>query len=187
MSDQQQELLRELTDRAASLSNGWSAYWHTYSDFGTWQYWVVFAIFAAPLVALVFWIDRKKAFRIGFYGLAVHVIAAYVDLYATSHRMWEYPFMIAPFSPVSFGLDASLIPVAYMFLYQWTMKRNKNYYVYITLMSAAFAFAFKPLLSWLGLFRFVEANYFQLFLLYVVGGFLAKWVANLFKLAEDRA
>ncbi|HZG77190.1 MAG TPA: hypothetical protein VEZ72_15160, partial [Paenibacillus sp.] len=105
MSDRQREHLRELTDQAASLTNGWSAYWNTYSDLGTWQFWVILAMFVVPLVALAFCLDRRQAFRLGFFGLAVHVVAVYFDLYATTHRMWEYPYKIAPFPPVSFGLD----------------------------------------------------------------------------------
>ncbi|WP_309118895.1 CBO0543 family protein [Paenibacillus sp.] len=184
MPDKQSELLRELTNRSSALTHEWSAYWKSYSGYDTWQFWFIVAIFALPLLALVLFMDRKRAFRLGFYGLATHMIAVYVDMYATSHRMWEYPYNLSPLFPFSFGLDAALIPVAYMFVYQWTLNRRKNYYLYIGLLAAAFTFLFKPLLSYLELFRFVESNYFQLFLLYLVGGLLSKWLADLFQYAQ---
>lgn len=187
MSREQQELLRELTDKASELANDWSAYWHTYSDAGTWQFWVVVGVFIIPLLALVFLLDRQKAFRIGFFGLIIHVTATYIDLYGTTHRMWEYPYKIAPFPPVSFGLDASLIPVSYMLLYQWTIRQKKNYYLFSILLSVAFALLFKPLISWLGLFKLVEWNYFQLLLLYIIAGLIGKWMTDLFNVAQDRS
>lgn len=187
MSDKQQELLKKLIDQASDLANGWSAYWKTYSNIETWQFWAILAMLLAPIVALVFFMDRKRAFQIGFYGFAIHVIAIYVDLYATTHRMWEYPYKIAPFPPVSFNLDASLIPVAYMFIYQFSLKSKWKYYLYITLTSVAFAFLLKPLLSWAGLFRLGESNYLQLFVLYLIGGLLGKWIADLFGVAQKRS
>jgi hypothetical protein len=187
MSDKQQELLRELTNQASDLANGWSAYWKTYSNIETWQFWFVLAILVVPLIALVFLFDRKQAFRIGFYGLVIHVTATYIDLYAATHRMWEYPYKIIPFPPVSFWLDASLIPVTYMLLYQWTLRTKKNYYLYMILLSVVFVFLVKPLLSWLELFRLVESNYLQLFILYVVVGLIGKWLTDLFKFAQERS
>lgn len=187
MSEKQQELLEQLIDQASDFANGWSAYWETYSNMGTWQFWVILAMLIVPIVALVFFMDRKRAFQIGFFGFAIHVIAVYIDLYATSHRMWEYPYKIAPFPPASFNLDASLIPVAYMFVYQFTVTSKWKYYLYIALTSAAFAFLLKPLFSWAGIFLLVESNYLQLFVLYVVGGLLGKWVADLFGAVQHRS
>ncbi|MDQ0903506.1 MULTISPECIES: CBO0543 family protein [unclassified Paenibacillus] len=187
MTDKQQEALRELTNSISTVTNDWTMYWKTYSNIGTWQFWVVMAFFIVPLIILVLKMDRKKAFRLGFYGLAIHVIAIYIDSYGTSHKMWEYPFKIFPYPPASFGLDASLIPVTYMLMYQWTLNRHKNYYVYLGLLSIVFAFVFKPLISWLELFHLVESSYVQLFIFYVVGGLLGKWLTDLFHLAQHRS
>ncbi|WP_238392360.1 CBO0543 family protein [Paenibacillus antri] len=184
MSDKQDQLFRELTNRASALTNDWFAYWKAYSGYDTWQFWLIVAIFVLPLIALARFVDRKQAFRIGFFGLSAHMIAVYCDLFATSHRLWEYPYKITVLFPAGIGIDASLIPVAYMLTYQWTLNRKKNYYLYIGLLSAAFSFLFKPLLSALDLFVFLESNYFQLFLFYLVGGFVCKWLADLFQYAQ---
>ncbi|WP_274366160.1 CBO0543 family protein [Paenibacillus thermotolerans] len=184
MTDKQKQLFEQLTEQASDVANGWSAYWKTYSNMETWQFWVILAMILVPLVALVFFMNRKRAFQIGFFGFAIHVIAIYIDLYATTHRMWEYPYKIAAFPPFSFNLDAALIPVAYMFVYQFTLKSKWKYYLYLTLISVAFAFLFKPLLSWSGLFQLLESSYFQLFILYLVGGLLGKWIADLFGVAQ---
>ncbi|MGF7035630.1 hypothetical protein J2T17_006663 [Paenibacillus mucilaginosus] len=187
MASEQQASLSELSNRASSLTYDWSVYWKTYSHLGTWQFWVYLLTFAVPLVALVILINRKLAFRIGFYGLVVHLLATYIDTYATTHRLWQYPYRILPVVPFSVGLDVSLIPVIYMLFYQWTLRRRKNYYLYLLILAAGFAFVFKPLLVFLGLFRLYEGSYLLLFLFYLGGGLIAKWLTDLFKYAQSRS
>lgn len=187
MSDNQQRAINELSDRVSSAAYDWAAYWRTYSNMSTWQFWVLLFILLAPLVLLAFRMDRAQAFRIGFYGFAVHVSAIYVDSYATTHSMWQYPYKAFPIPTSSFALDASLIPVAYMLLYQWTLNKRKNYYIWILLMAAFFAFVLKPLFAWLGLFQLRESSYWELLLFYVAGGLISKWLTDLFSLAHKQS
>jgi hypothetical protein len=187
MSDKQRETFQDLTNRMSALTDDWYDYWNKYSNVGTWQFWVALALLVVPLVVFVIMGDRKKAFRIGFYGLNIHMITTYIDLFATTHRMWEYPYRVLPFLPASVSLDASLIPVTYILVYQWTLKNNKNYYLYMGILSLAFAFLFKPLLSWLELIQLVESSYITLFVFYVIVGLLGKWLTDLFEYAQDRS
>jgi len=188
MSDEQQKALKALNDKMASATDGWLGYWDAFSDFDTWQFWVNLFLFFAPLVVLFLVLDRSKAFRIGFFGLAIHMISVYVDTFGTTHGFWEYPYKWFPFLTVSLGLDASLIPVSYMLLYQWTLSRNKNYYVWMIGLALLFSFGFKPLLSALDLFQLYRGtNYFHLLLLYTGGGLIAKWITEGFERFQDRA
>jgi hypothetical protein len=187
VSEDQEQALKQLSDKLSSVIFDWSEYWRTYSGFDNWQVWVVLLVLIAPLVVLVLTLDRNKAFRLGFYGFAIHIIAIYFDLYATHHKMWEYPFKITPFPPVSFGLDTSLIPVSYMLVYQWTLNHRKNYYFYLLVLSIVFAFLIKPLLSSLDLFWLYQSNYFHLLIMYFGGGVIGKWVTDLFQWAESKA
>ncbi len=187
MTEKQEEAIRELTNRLSAITDDMAQYWQTYSHIGTWQFWAILALFIVPLIVLGFKVDRQRALLIGFYGFAIHVIATYVDSYATTHRMWEYPFKSTPFFPTSLGLDTSLIPVIYMLFYQWTIKNHKNYYLYLGILCLFFAFLFKPLLSWLDLFKLVESSYIALFMFYFTGGLLGKWVTDLFRLIQERS
>jgi hypothetical protein len=163
------------------LSDGWMDYWSKYSNIDTWQFWVNLFLFLLPLIILFFAIDRKRAFHIGFFGYSVHMMAGYIDGFATRHGFWEYPFKIIPFLPISITLDTSLIPVVYMLVYQWTLHRKKNYYLYAIVVSALFALVLKPILAALHLFQLDNgANYFYLFLCYLFGSFAAKWITNVF-------
>lgn len=82
---------------------------------------------------------------------------------------------------MNFGLDTSLIPVAIILVYQWTLNQNKNYYITLIVVAALFAFVLKPTLSFFDLFQLSKGfNYFHLILWYLSGGILAKWVTNIF-------
>ncbi|WP_166241543.1 CBO0543 family protein [Paenibacillus turpanensis] len=187
MTKTQEEQLIQLNEKMSSVMNDWTAYWQTYSSIDTWPFWVSALIFVLPLVVFYFAIDKSKVFQVGFFGFTAHVIAVYVDLYAVFHRMWMYPYKVYSFPPASFGVDAALIPVAYALLYQWTLNHRKNYYLYSTLLAGLFSFVIKPLMSYFDLFRLLETNYFTLFLLYLFGGFGAKWLSDLFTYAHNQS
>ncbi|MGF7031284.1 hypothetical protein J2T17_002190 [Paenibacillus mucilaginosus] len=105
--------LHELTSEAT-----WN-YWFSYSHAGTWQFWVDIALLVAPLLALFLYIDRGKAFLLGFYGFGVHMLFTCIDAYGVTHGLWIYPYKAIPFLSVNLPLDIALIPVLYMFVYQW--------------------------------------------------------------------
>ncbi|MFB5191643.1 CBO0543 family protein [Alicyclobacillus fastidiosus] len=156
-------------------------YWSLYSGPGTWQFWFNCFILIAPLTVLYVQLDRRKALLIGFYGFNVHIWFGLIDAFGSGRALWTYPYKIFPFLPISFALDVSLVPVVYMLVYQWTINHEKNYYLYATLTSAAFAFVLKPVFSVLQLFHLYRwMNYFYLFLGYVVVMLVSKLITDLF-------
>ena len=156
-------------------------YWRTYSNLNTWQFWFLLGALIVPLIILYFLIDKKRALLIGFFGFNIHVWFHYFDLFTTTHGLTNYPYKAIPFLPVSILLDSTLIPVAFMLLYQWTTQHNKNYYLYATSLSAFIAFLFKPALVTFDLFRIYKGmNYFYIFLMILFVSFLSKWMTNLF-------
>jgi hypothetical protein len=171
----------EMNDGYRQLSNDNIGYWVDYSNLATWQFWFLLAMLLLPLVALYLFIDRKKALLIGFYGFNVHVWFHYIDTYGATNKLWSYPYKVIPNLPFSVALDTSFVPITYMLLYQWTVNKTKNYYLYATLWSACLAFILKPALTTFGLFRMYDGmNYFFLFLGYVVVMLVSKWITNLF-------
>lgn len=148
---------------------------------GTWQFWVNIAFLDLPLIALYFLIDKKKALLIGFFGFNVHVWFTNIDQFGVLRGLWNYPYYVIPFTPVSFVLDVSLVPVVYMLVYQWTINNNKNRYLYLTLVSAFLAFIFKPILTWLDLFRMYEwMNFVYLFCGYLILMLISIWITAFF-------
>ena len=188
MNEEQSRHLENLKHSSHDLGFDWIDYWQTYSNIDTWQFWVNIVLFVVPLVVLFFKLDRKRAFHLGFFGYSCHVLSTYIDAYSTRFAFWEYPYKVIPILPISFGLDTSLIPVVYMLVYQWTLNRNKNYYIVITFVAGFFSFIFKPILSSVNLFQLSESTtYFHLFLWYLLGGLLSKWITNIFLKFEKNA
>ncbi|WP_417900327.1 CBO0543 family protein [Bacillus haimaensis] len=181
MTKNQIDIISRLNTQQKEVSKGWIEYWQEYSFFDTWQFWINLLFLVLPLIILWFKMDRSKAFHLGFYGFAVHIIFTYFDTALVRYGLLTYPYQAIPLVPVNFGLDVSLIPVIFMLLYQWTMKYKKNYYLYSLMLSAFLAFVFKPILLFLDLIIWHKwVNPFYLFLFYIVIFCLAKWLTNLF-------
>ncbi len=143
MTSGQEKQFLELYGLQKKTYDMWIDYWFQYVA-GTWQFWVYVAFIIVPLVVLYFYLDRRKAYFLGFYGFCVHMLAAYIDAYATNKGLWGFPYKAVPVLPASFSIDAVLIPVSFMLTYQWALNRNKNYYLYLTLLSVVFSFGLKP-------------------------------------------
>lgn len=180
MKENQLESLNKIRSMAEELSQLQKEYWKTFSDLGEWQFWVVVIMLIAPLIVLFMKIDRSKMLLLGFFGFNYHVWFHYVNAIGINFGLWEYPYEIVPFLP-SFALDASLVPISFMLLYQWTLNHNKNIYLYSILLSAFFAFMLKPVMVTLDFFHMYKfVNYFYLFLFYVLFFVVSLLITKLF-------
>jgi len=175
------ELIEKIRKAEVQQSERWVNYWNDYSNFHTWQFWVVLAMLIIPLIALLLFIDRRKIFQLGFYGYGVHIFFAFTDVIGVSRGWWIYPYKLLPGLPANFALDASFVPVSYILLYQYTLNKNKNYYIWLLLLCLVFGFFIKPILQGIGLFRFGgKENFFLLFILYIAVGLISKWITDVF-------
>lgn len=191
MSDAQKEALQKLIKEQQEGAAQWLKYWQEYSSFDTWQFWFYVVMFVSPLIILYFALDWKRALHLGFYGFNVHIWFGYFDDFGSTQALWTYPHKMIPFVAHSLGLDASLVPISFMLVYQWTIKHNKNYYLYTLLLSLFLSFILKPILVMHHLFKFNSwANYFHLFLSYIVIIVLSKVITDIFlrfqKNAEEK-
>ncbi|SHN24639.1 hypothetical protein [Gracilibacillus kekensis] len=181
MTSEQGKQLKEIISHQDETVRMWLEYWKAFSSIQTWHFWGIVLMLIIPLIVIYFCIDKRNAFHIGFYGFNIHTWFTYSDAIAmrTSHVV--YPFQVAPILPVNFALDASLVPVAFMLLYQWCLNRQKNVLLYGILLSAIFSFVFKPLLVLLDFMQLNKGmNYFYLFLNYLLILFLSIIITKLF-------
>lgn len=180
--------VNKLIEKQQGIAKDWATYWADFSSFSTWGFWFNVAMFALPLILLYFTLDRKKAFQIGFFGFNIHVWFGYFDTFGTVQGYWTYPYQMIPFMPNSFGMDAALIPVLFMLVYQWVIHTNRNYYLYALILAVFLSFVLKPFFVSINVFKFsMGANYFHLFLTYIVIIVLSKLITNLFLFFEKKA
>lgn len=180
MKDKQFELLDKIRSASKEVMLLEEKYWQIFSNFETWQFWVLFLMLILPLIILFIFIDKQNMLLLGFFGLNYHVWFSYTNIVGIRLGLWEYPYNLIPYLP-SFSLDASFIPVCFMFLYQWTLNHNKNIYLYAIPLSAAFAFILKPIMvKYHFIHMYHGINYFHLFLFYMAYFIISILITNFF-------
>ncbi|WP_096200374.1 hypothetical protein [Bacillus sp. FJAT-45350] len=180
-SKDQLEALNKITSMTEKLSQTQLEYWQLYSHIDTWGFKIILLMFILPLVLLYFVIDRKNILLLGFYGMNIHIWFSYINIAGVRQGYYSYPFELLSFIPGNLALDATLIPVVFMLVYQWTIKFKKNIYVSSFALSLLLAFVFKPLLVGLNLFVLHKGvTYFHLFILYCIIFLISKLITNIF-------
>ncbi|MBM7662981.1 hypothetical protein JOC85_003807 [Bacillus mesophilus] len=177
----QKEFFKQIVENRIELFESFHEYWVLYSSFHTWEFWINLFLLIIPLLMLAVFIDRKRIFEIGFFGFAIHSIAIYIDIYGINEGLWGYPTQITSYLVSNFSLDASLLPISCMFVYQYTYKKGPIFYFSVIGLAVLFAFILKPLFVRFGLF-YMSPNftYFQLLMFYLAGLAIAVIIANIF-------
>ncbi|MGX6446325.1 hypothetical protein ACWM35_24305 [Neobacillus sp. K501] len=140
--------INKLSEKVTSLMN---SHWHKYSDWGNWQFWVILLFLLAPLIVLLIKLDRRRTFEILFFGFTVHMLWSYTDLILIRQGYVDHNYFLLPFLPQGLGITASLLPVSFMFIYQYCIKHDKIFLVWASGLSAVIAFIFAPLENVIGL------------------------------------
>ncbi|OAS84167.1 MULTISPECIES: CBO0543 family protein [Metabacillus] len=181
-SPEQSNRLVELKETQEKLSTQWIDYWYDYSSFNTWQFWVNVVFIIVPLISLYFFVDRRKIFLLGFFGFNIHVWLVYCDAILTRYNFIEYPYKAIPFLPINVGIDTSLVPILFILLYQWTLNKNKNFYLYSLILITFLSFIFKPLLATYHLIHLKQGmNHIYLFISYIIITLVSIGITNLFQ------
>ena len=181
MTTEQEKQLSKILTQQENVIEMWVEYWKAFSTWDTWQFWAIILVWVIPLIVIYFAIDKRKIFQIGFYGFNIHAWFSYSDAIAIRTSHISYPFQVIPFMPVNFALDASLVPVSFMLLYQWCLNHNKNVFLYGTILSVIFSFGLKPLLVSLDLLQLHKGTtYFFIFLNYLLILVLTIFITKIF-------
>lgn len=177
--------IHEQSDKLQKLL---SLYWHQYSDFGNWQFWVVLASLVLPLVLLYFTVDRTRIFEVFFFGYTVHMLWAYIDIALGRTGYLTHTFFLTPQLPNATNITASILPVGFLLLYQYCTNHQKNFYLYTILLSAVFSFGLAPLEQH---FKFIDSgkgmSLFYIFLIDIGVTLVAYWVTRLLVKAKAAA
>ncbi|MDQ0224284.1 hypothetical protein CHH83_13910 [Bacillus sp. 7586-K] len=175
------ERLHKIMEQKDKLNDLIQQYWDDYSGIGTWYFWFNMICVIIPLLILYKKIDRNRIFEICFFGYTVHVLWSNVDSVLSSMNYLIHPHTLSSFLPVGITLTAVLLPVAFMFVYQYCTNRGKYFYLYVILLSMIFAFIFAPISKAFNLLTFFNGmNYFYLFLIDVVIAIIAYWLTRFF-------
>ncbi|WP_052144891.1 hypothetical protein [Halalkalibacter okhensis] len=186
----QKEFINKVNEARLDTNLLSDEYWATYSDPTTWQFWYLIALLIIPLVALYVLLNRKRFFEILFYGYTLHVLFTYFDAYMSRYGFWEHPYMILPQYPFTLSINASLLPVAYLLLYQFCTQQGRNFHIWLIGASALIGIGFVEIHRQMGVFILYEKinilqlhegllNFYMFIGNYIMGS-ISYWFTKLF-------
>lgn len=170
--------INKASEKVTSLMH---SYWEQYSDWGNWQFWIILFFLLAPMIVLLIKLDRKRSLEILFLGYTVHMLWTYSDLALIRKGFIDHNYFLVPFLPQGLDITASLLPVSFIFMYQYCIKHDKNFIVGATGLSAVMAFGFAPIEKAIGLISMEKGfTVFHLFFLDIVISVIAYGMTRFF-------
>lgn len=130
MGSEQQEMLDKVRELNVQRTNASIDHWLQFSNMSTWQFWVSVSLLILPLVVLLIYLDRRKTFEILFFGFAIHALMNYFDSYGVAKGAVEHPYILIPGMPINLAINTALIPVLFMFTYQFCINQRRNVYLF---------------------------------------------------------
>ncbi len=192
----QQEFLENINKVQTRVNYMTDEYWALYSDPTTWQFWYHVAWLIIPLVILFIYINKERFFEILFYGYSIHVLFTYGDSFLVRYGYVDHPYMILSQFPFALSVNAAILPVIYMLLYQYCTEHKKNFYIWSLVVSAVVGLGWVEIHKQLNLFQIHEKmNVLQLhsgFLNFYIflNNFLTSifvfWFTKLFLLLKEK-
>lgn len=144
-------------------------------DLLSYQWWILLAVLFIPWLLWWKWVDKTRLIEIALYGAITLVSASFLDAILSELCLWDYHFYVIPLWPRLISADFSVIPVTYMFIYQY-FQEWKGFLFALLIISVIFAFAGEPLLVWLNIYTLHGWKHFYSLPLYFVLGVLVKYL-----------
>lgn len=133
------------------------------------QWWLLVAFLIVPWIVLIIVIDKKRKLEIISVGMFVAIVTKLLDLVGYNLNFWDYPVQLIPLVPEAFSFDMSMVPVAYMLMYQY-LKSWKSYCIGLLCIALMYAFIGEPFCNWIGLVVYIKWKYIYSVLYYILLG-----------------
>lgn len=133
------------------------------------DWWILVGFLIVPWIIWIKLVDNRRITEILLFGLIVIVITTFLDIAGTKLSFWVYPTQLVPGLPRAFAFDVSMVPVAFMLLFQY-FNTWKSYSIALVLMAATFAFVGEPFAIWIELVVYMKWKYIYSFVIYILIG-----------------
>lgn len=148
-------------------------------DLWTIHWWVLIIVLIVPWFIWWRYVDKKYLLQISLLGALVLIMVSFLDAVLSEQGLWVYHFWVIPFWPRLIPADFTVIPVAYMFIYQ-IFKHWKAFLTAIVVLAALWAFVAEPVLIILDFYEQISWKHIYSFPIYIAVGILAKWLVDKF-------
>nr|WP_154319612.1 CBO0543 family protein [Metabacillus idriensis] len=139
------------------------------NEFLTWEWWILVGFLVVPWVIWAKLVKRDMILEILLFGTIIIITTTLLDIVGLQYRFWDYPISFLPIIPRAFPFDFSLVPVAYMLLYQY-FRSWKYFVIAQIIMALSFAFIGEPFCEWVKLVYYIEWRYSYSFIYYILVG-----------------
>lgn len=151
------------------------------NEFLTWEWWILVGFLVVPWVIWAKLVKRDMILEILLFGTIIIITTTLLDVVGLQYRFWDYPIAFLPIIPRAFPFDFSMIPVAYMLLYQY-FRTWKFFIIAQIIMALTYALIGEPFCEWVELVYYLEWKYSYSFIYYIIVGIGTR--ALLLKLAS---
>jgi hypothetical protein len=139
----------------------------------TWSWWFLVAVSILPWFIFFRFLDRNRVLPIWSLGLMVVIITSFTDDLGSELNVWIYPIKLVPVGLLAYPFDFTIIPVAYMLIYQY-FNTWKTFNVALVCMALLFAFVGEPISVWFGTVSYLGWKYSYSFVFYILTGNIAR-------------
>ena len=177
----EQQLYEKIYEQREQLNNLIGEYWRNYTGYDTWYFWFNLAALLIPLIILYFKIDKKRIFEISFFGYTAHILWSNIDTILSTNNYLVHTHSLSYLLPAGITMTAVIIPVLFMFIYQYCTNNGKNFYFYIIIISLLLGLGFGSISQKLELFKMHKGmNLFYLVLIDIAVAYISYWFTKLF-------
>lgn len=148
-----------------------------------WRYHEIFdplwwlLLVSAVLPWFIWWryVDRSRFKEILIYGLLWAGTAFLLDGIGLSTGLWNYPRMLFYSTPPMFPADGTVIPILFMFAYQF-VRSEQSFFVASMTASALLSYAAEPLFVYLNLYEPQRWSSNLSLVAFLALGYLLRWL-----------
>jgi len=146
-------------------------------DLFSFQWWLLLAVLIIPWFIWWRYVDKTRLTEITLYGAITLILAAFLDAILSELVIWEYNHYVIPLWPRLISADFTLLPVTYMFIYQY-FRQWKQFLLGMFVVSALYSFVGEPLLIWLDIYKLHGWKHIYSFPIYIVMAVIVKWLVQ---------
>ncbi|MDY0944034.1 CBO0543 family protein [Priestia megaterium] len=161
--------VRSLQDKIAELD---IKYW-LHDEFLTGSWWLLLVFLILPWIIWSIFLNRKQILETLLFGTFIIIITFLLDLIGIMFRFWGYITQFLPIYPGALPFDFSMVPVTFMFLYQY-FRTWRSFIVSLICMASAFSFIGEPFSIWAHLVIYIKWKYIYSFIYYIVIGIIVR-------------
>ncbi|MBM6617867.1 CBO0543 family protein [Bacillus suaedaesalsae] len=143
----------------------------------TWNWWVLLAFALLPWMVWFKFKERKILIESILVGTIAIIPTTYLDAIGLDLKFWTYPVQFIPLGARALPFDMSMVPVAYMLLYQF-FKTWRAFIIGLLIMATLFAFIGEPVSKAMNLIYYLKWKYYYSFFYYIILGLFIKWFVN---------